>query len=68
MARSLREAARCTLSSAAATRARSSRCVRSSSIAGSTGVSMATGCPAGTASPSRSVMRASRPASGAETT
>ena len=67
-ARAVRDTARDTLSCAASTRARSSRRVRSSSMAGSTELSTANGVPTATASPSFKVMRASLPASGADTT
>jgi hypothetical protein len=50
------------------TRERCSRRLRSSSIGDSTGARLATTASASTASPSRRLMRESRPASGAETT
>ena len=57
-----------TVACAAPMRAFCSRIVRSSSIGLSAGRSCASASPALTASPSRSVMRCSLPASGAETT
>ncbi len=68
LARSMRVAARSRLACVASMRAPSSRVVRSSSSGASTGVRLATTMSALTASPSRSVMRDRRPASGAETT
>jgi hypothetical protein len=62
------DCARSASARAAATRARNSRSVRSSCNGGSTGRNVATIAPASTTSPSRSVMRASTPVSGATTT
>jgi len=67
LARATRAEARSTPAAAALSRAAASRALRSSTMEDMTGLSTATVSPAETRSPSRSAMRASRAATGADT-